>query len=420
MKFETAALHGGKTKEYFNHSVVAPIYQTTAYEFDNIEHAVDLFDLKTSGDIYTRMTNPTTSVLDERMTLLCGGIGAMAVASGQSATMLAVLNIAKAGDEILACSTLYGGTYNLLSVTLKKMGITVKFVDPDDFDGFEKAMTDKTKAIFAETIGNPLLNVVDIEKLAQIAHAHKIPLLVDNTVPTPYLCRTFEHGADIEIYSATKYIGGHGNSLCGVVVDSGKFDWAASGKFPDLVNPDPSYHGLSFTEAFGKAAFIAKCRVHLLRDIGAAISPMNSFLILQGVETLALRMERHSENALKLAQYLEGHPQVCWVNYPGLKTHKYHERAKKYMPNGCSSLIGFGIKGDGKKFIEGLQLCTHATNLGDVRTIVTYPAGTTHRQLSCEQKEACGITDDFIRISVGLENLDDIIEDINRSLEKCK
>lgn len=420
MDFETLAIHAGKNTDQWNNSIPVPIFQTSAFEFDNVEHAVNLFDLKTTGNIYSRISNPTVDVLEQRIAALEGGIGALAVSSGQSASTMAVLNITQSGDEIISCSTVYGGTYNLFASTMPKMGIKVNFVKPDDFQGFENAINEKTKCIYAETIGNPQLNIIDIEKLAQIAHKHNIPLIVDNTVATPFLCRPFEHGADIVIHSATKYLGGHGTTLGGLIVDSGNFDWVKSGKFPELCTPDPTYHGLIYTEAFKKAAYIAKARTQLLRDMGSCLSPFNAFLLLQGVETLHLRMQRHSENALKLAKFLQRNEFIKWVVYPGLDDYEFSDRAKKYLPNGQSSLISFGIKGglkEGIKFIESLKLVTHATNLGDLRTIITYPAGTTHRQLNDKQKQDCGITDDFLRISVGLENIEDIIKDINQALK---
>lgn len=419
MKFDSIAVQGSHKAKDNRHCIPVPIYQTTAFDFDNVQYAADLFDLKTSGDIYTRISNPTTQVLEERVAALEGGVGALAVSSGQAASMIAVLNIAKAGDDVVASSTLYGGTFNLLNSTLRKLGINTIFVDGETAEDFEKAITEKTKCVFIEMVGNPKLNVADIESAAKVAHSHNIPLIVDNTVPSPYLCRPIEWGADIIVHSLTKYISGHGNSMGGMIVDSGNFDWKASGKFPELVDPDPSYHGLSYTEAFGKSAFIVKARGQLLRDFGFCISPFNSYLTLLGLETLHLRMQRLSDTALKVAKHLKNHPKIAWVNYPGLEDNEYYPLVKKYMPKGASSIISFGIKGGkeaGVKFIENVKLLIHATNIGDSRSIITYPCLTTHRQLNDEQLKACGISDDFMRLSVGLEDVDDIIEDIEQAL----
>lgn len=419
MKFDSIAVQGSHKAKDNRHCIPVPIYQTTAFDFDNVQYAADLFDLKTSGDIYTRISNPTTQVLEERVAALEGGVGALAVSSGQAASMIAVLNIAKAGDDVVASSTLYGGTFNLLNSTLRKLGINTIFVDGETAEDFEKAITEKTKCVFIEMVGNPKLNVADIESAAKVAHSHNIPLIVDNTVPSPYLCRPIEWGADIIVHSLTKYISGHGNSMGGMIVDSGNFDWKASGKFPELVDPDPSYHGLSYTEAFGKSAFIVKARGQLLRDFGSCISPFNSYLTLLGLETLHLRMQRLSDTALKVAKHLKNHPKIAWVNYPGLEDNEYYPLVKKYMPKGASSIISFGIKGGkeaGVKFIENVKLLIHATNIGDSRSIITYPCLTTHRQLNDEQLKACGISDDFMRLSVGLEDVDDIIEDIEQAL----
>ena len=419
MKFDSIAVQGAHKAKDNRHCIPVPIYQTTAFDFDNVQYAADLFDLKTSGDIYTRISNPTTQVLEERVAALEGGVGALAVSSGQAASMIAVLNIAKAGDDVVASSTLYGGTFNLLNSTLRKLGINTIFVDGETAEDFEKAITEKTKCVFIEMVGNPKLNVADIESAAKVAHSHNIPLIVDNTVPSPYLCRPIEWGADIIVHSLTKYISGHGNSMGGMIVDSGNFDWKESGKFPELVDPDPSYHGLSYTEAFGKSAFIVKARGQLLRDFGSCISPFNSYLTLLGLETLHLRMQRLSDTALKVAKHLKNHPKIAWVNYPGLEDNEYYPLVKKYMPKGASSIISFGIKGGkeaGVKFIENVKLLIHATNIGDSRSIITYPCLTTHRQLNDEQLKACGISDDFMRLSVGLEDVDDIIEDIEQAL----
>ena len=419
MKFDTILVQGAHKAKDNRHCIPVPIYQTTAFDFDNVQYAADLFDLKTEGDIYTRISNPTTQVLEERLAMLEGGVGALCVSSGQAASTTAVLNLAKAGDEVVASSTLYGGTFNLLGVTLEKLGIKTVFVESEAPEAYEKAITDKTKCIFTETVGNPKLNIADIEALAKVAHEHGIPLIVDNTVPSPYLCRPFDFGADIVVHSLTKYASGHGNSMGGAIVDSGKFDWVKSGKFPDLVNPDPSYHGLSYTETFKEAAFIVKARGQLLRDLGNCMSPFNAYLTLLGLETLHLRMQRVSDTALKVAKYLKNHPKIAWVNYPGLEDGEYYELSKKYLPKGASSIVAFGVKGGreaGIRFIENVKLLIHATNIGDSRSIITYPCLTTHRQLSDEQLKACGISDDFMRLSVGLEDYEDIVEDINRAL----
>ncbi len=419
MKFDSIAVQGAHKAKDNRHCIPVPIYQTTAFDFDNVQYAADLFDLKTAGDIYTRISNPTTQVLEERLAMLEGGVGALAVSSGQAASMIAVLNIAKAGDDIIASSTLYGGTFNLFNSTLRKMGINTIFVESENPQDYQNAITEKTKCIFTEMVGNPKLNVVDVEAIAKVAHENNIPLIIDNTVPTPYLFKPFEWGADIVVHSLTKYISGHGNSMGGAIVDSGKFDWTASGKFPELVNPDPSYHGLSYTDTFKESAFIVKARGQLLRDFGSCISPFNSYLTLLGLETLHLRMQRVSDTALKVAKYLENHPKIAWVNYPGLESNEYNPLIKKYMPKGASSIISFGVKGGreaGIKFIENVKLLIHATNIGDSRSIITYPCLTTHRQLNNEQLKACGISDDFMRLSVGLEDVNDIIEDIEQAL----
>ena len=419
MNFDTIAVQGAHKAKDNRHCIPVPIYQTTAFDFDNVQYAADLFDLKTSGDIYTRISNPTTQVLEERIAALEGGIGALSVSSGQSASLIAVLNIAKAGDDVVASSTLYGGTFNLLNTTLRKLGINTIFVNGETREDYEKAITPNTKCIFTEMLGNPKLNVLDIEAAAQAAHAYNIPLIVDNTVCSPYLCRPFEWGADIVVHSTTKYISGHGNSMGGIIVDSGNFDWKKSEKFPELVEPDESYHGLSYTESFGKAAYIVKARGQLLRDLGCCTSPFNAYLTLLGLETLPLRMKRVSDTALKVAKHLKNHPKIEWVNYPGLEGNEYYPLVQKYMPKGASSIISFGIKGGknaGIKFIENVKLLIHATNIGDSRSIITYPCLTTHRQLNDEQLKACGISDDFMRLSVGLEDVDDIINDIEQAL----
>lgn len=420
MKFDTICVQGAHKPAENRNTPPVPIYQTTAFSFDSVQYAADLFDLKASGDIYTRLSNPTTNTLEERLAMLEGGVGALAVSSGQSASLIAVLNIAKSGDEIVASTNMYGGTVNLMNVTLRKMGIETKFVSSDKAEDFEAQITDKTRCIFVEMLNNPSLKIADIENIAKVSHAHNIPLIVDNTITTPYLCRPIEFGADIVVHSLTKYICGHGTSMGGVIVDSGNFDWTKSGKFPELTEPDESYHGTKYVEAFGKLAYIVKARAQMIRDLGTCISPMNSFLIIQGLETLSLRMERLSQTALKVAKFLENHPAVAWVNYPMLENSDYHKLALKYMPKGCSSIVSFGIKNGksaGVKFIEHLTLPIHATNIGDSRTIITYPALTTHRQLTDEQMKECGIGTDFMRLSVGLEDVDDILQDLDNALK---
>ncbi len=418
-KPETILLHGGQTPDPFTGSRAVPIYQTTSYNFKDTKHAANLFELKEFGNIYTRLMNPTTDVLEKRISLLDGGVGALALASGQSAILLAMLNIAQSGDEIVSADNLYGGTYNLFHHTFPRFGIKVNFVKSNDFSAFEKAINDKTKAIYAESVGNPKLDVCDIEKLSDIAHKNGIPLVIDNTL-CPYLLKPIDFGADIVVYSATKFIGGHGTSLGGIIVDSGKFDWG-NGKFPLISDPDKSYHGLNFLKSFGNLAYIIKARVTLLRDLGPAISPFNSFLLLQGLETLHLRMIAHSTNALKIAQYLQKNDKISWVNYPNLKSSVDYERCKKYLPNGAGALIGFGIKGGleaGKKFIDSLKLISHLANVGDAKTLAIHPATTTHQQLTKEEQLSTGVTEDFIRLSVGIENVEDIIEDIEQALSK--
>lgn len=421
MNFETIALHGGQEPDKETKSRAVPIYQTTSYVFDSSEHAANLFDLKEPGNIYTRIMNPTTDVLEKRIALLEGAAGALALSSGQSAITFAVLNIAKAGDEIISSASLYGGTRTLFSSTLARFGIKVNFVDSNSPADFEKFINNKTRLLYTETIGNPKLNIADIESLADLAHRNEIPLVVDNTMTTPYLIRPIEHGADIVVHSATKFLGGHGTSIGALLVDSVNFDWKASGKFPELTDPDPSYHGLKYTESFGNLAYIAKARCQLLRDIGSAISPFNSFLILQGIETLHLRMERHCSNSLKIAQFLENHKQVNWVNYPGLKNSPDYSLAQKYLPKGQGGIIGFGIKGDkpaGIKFIDSVKLLSHLANIGDAKSLVIHPASTTHQQLSHEERIAGGVTEDFIRLSAGIEDVEDIIDDIDQALNK--
>jgi O-acetylhomoserine (thiol)-lyase len=420
LSFETLAIHAGQEIDPTTMSRAVPIYQTTSYGFRDTEHAANLFSLKEFGNIYTRLMNPTTDVFEKRVAALEGGVGALAVASGQAAITFSILNIAGAGDEIVSASSLYGGTYNLFSHTLKKIGITVKFVDPSDPENFRAAITDKTKALYAETIGNPKGDVLDIEAVAAIAHEHGIPLIVDNTFPSPYLCRPIEHGADIVVHSATKFIGGHGTSIGGVIVDSGKFDWKASGKFPGLTEPDPSYHGVVYTDAVGPLAYIIKTRVQLQRDMGAPLSPFNSFLLLQGLETLHLRMERHSENALAVAKFLEANPAVEWVNYPGLESHPSYALAKKYLPKGQGAILTFGIKGGveaGKKVIDAVRLFSHLANVGDSKSLIIHPASTTHQQLSEEEQRSAGVTPGMIRLSVGTESIDDILYDLEQAIQ---
>ena len=417
MKFETLAVSGFIDLNKQNNAVSTPIYANTAYSFDSVQHAVDLFDLKVAGDIYTRISNPSWDMVEKRLAALEGGVGALITASGQSAILIAILNLAEAGDEIITSGKIYGGTYNLFAKTFKQMGINIIFINSDNIEDYENAITEKTKCIYTETLGNPSIKVADIEALANLAHKHGIPLVVDNTVPTPYLCRPIEHGADIVVHSTTKYLSGHGNAMGGAIIDSGNFDWSQNEKFKMFTTPDESYHGVIYNQVFGNAAFIVKARTHIMRDLGCCQSPFNAYLTQLGLETLHVRMDRHCENALKLAQYLENHPHINFVNYPRLKSSPDYELAKKYLPRGGSSLIGFGVDGDGTKFIEALKLFVHATNLGDVHSIITYPAGTTHRQLTDEQKIKAGITNDFMRASIGLENIDDIIADIDNAIK---
>ncbi|MFA7239478.1 MAG: aminotransferase class I/II-fold pyridoxal phosphate-dependent enzyme [Sulfuricellaceae bacterium] len=420
MKFETIAVHGGYTPEATTHAVAVPIYQTTSYSFDSTQHGADLFDLKVAGNIYTRIMNPTTDVLEKRVAELEGGVAALALASGMAAITYAIMTIAEAGDNIVTTSTLYGGTYNLFAHTLPQYAIEARFAEYHDISSFEKLIDAKTKAIFCESIGNPLGNVVDFGALAELAHAHGIPLIVDNTVPTPYLCRPFEHGADIVVHALTKYMGGHGTSIGGIIVDSGKFPWAEhKDRFPRLSKPDVSYHGVVYTEAFGAAAYIARARVVPLRNMGAAISPFNAFLILQGIETLALRMERHCANAMTVAQRLKEHPLVTWVQYAGLPDSPSKPLVDKYMGGKASSILGFGIKGGrdaGAKFIDALQLITRLVNIGDAKSLACHPATTTHRQLSAAELEQAGVKEDMVRLSIGIEHIDDILADIDQAL----
>jgi len=424
---ETIALHGGQKPDPATNARAVPIYQTTSYVFHDTAHAVRLFGLQEFGNIYTRIMNPTTDVLEQRVAQLEGGTGALAVSSGQAAETLALLNIAHSGDEILSSASLYGGTYNLFHYTFPKFGIDVKFVDPSDPANFRKAITRKTKAIFSESIGNPKLDTLDMRAVADVAHGAGIPLVIDNTMPSPFLLRPFDHGADVVIHSTTKFIGGHGTSIGGIIVDSGKFDWG-NGNFPQLTEPDPSYHGLKYWEVFGNfpglgnVAFIIKARVQLLRDMGPAMSPFNAFLFLQGVETLPLRMERHSTNAMSVADFLSTHPNVTWVNYPGMPSHPQHALAKKYHHLGLyGAILGFGIKGGmeaGKKFIDNVKLLSHLANIGDAKSLVIHPASTTHQQLTPPERLDTGVTDDYVRLSVGLEHIDDILEDLDQALRK--
>lgn len=420
----TLAIHAGQVVDAVTNSRAVPIYQTTSYLFNDSDHAARLFALQEFGNVYTRLMNPTTDVFEKRIAALEGGVAGLATASGQAAETLVIQTLASAGDEIVSTTSLYGGTYNLFHYTLPRQGITVRFVDADDYDGLRAAINSKTKAIYTETLGNPKLDVVDIEKLASIAHEHGLPLVIDNTSASPILVRPIEWGADIVINSATKFIGGHGTTIGGIIVDAGKFDWKASGRFADFVEPDPSYHGLSYVEAFGPIAFIIKARVQGLRDTGAAISPFSSFLLLQGAETLHLRMERHSQNALAVANWLETHPGVEWVNYPGLKSSKFYERAQKYMPAGQSALVTFGIKGGssedayeaGKLLINALKLFSHVANIGDSKSLVIHPASTTHSQLTVEEQAATGVTPELVRLSIGIEDVRDIIADLDQAI----
>ncbi len=420
MKFETIAVHGGYTPEPTTHAVAVPIYQTTSYSFDSTQHGADLFDLKVPGNIYTRIMNPTNDVLEKRVAELEGGVAALALASGMAAITYAIMTIAEAGDNIVTTSTLYGGTYNLFAHTLPQYAIEARFADYRDIASFERLIDAKTKAIFCESIGNPLGNVVDFGALAELAHAHGIPLIVDNTVPTPYLCRPFEHGADIVVHALTKYMGGHGTSIGGIIVDSGKFPWAEhKDRFPRLNKPDVSYHGVVYTEAFGAAAYIGRARVVPLRNMGAALSPFNAFLILQGIETLHVRMDRHCDNALTVANHLRNSPQVNWVQYAGLPDSPSKALVDKYMGGRASSILSFGIKGGregGAKFIDALQMIVRLVNIGDAKSLACHPATTTHRQLSPAELEQAGVKEDMVRLSIGIEHIDDIIADIDQAL----
>ena len=420
MKLNSIALHHGYEAEATTKAAAVPIYQTTSYTFDDTQHGADLFDLKVPGNIYTRIMNPTTAVLEQRLAAMEGGIGALAVASGMAAITYAIQCICEVGDNIVSTSQLYGGTYNLFAHTFPRQGIEARMVSHDDYDNFEAQIDDRTRALFCESIGNPAGNIVDIERLAEIAHRHGVPLIVDNTVATPYLCRAFEHGADIIIHSLTKYIGGHGTSVGGVIIDSGKFDWVKNkARFAVLNEPDPSYHGVVYTEAFGPAAYIGRCRVVPLRNTGAAISPQNSFQILQGLETLGLRMDRHCENALALANYLRQHDKVTWVNYAALDDSPYLGACEQICGGRASGILSFGIKGGaeaGGQFIDALQMILRLVNIGDAKSLACHPASTTHRQLSSDELASAGVSEDLVRISVGIEHIDDIISDVEQAL----
>ena len=422
-RIETITVHGGHTPDPLTGARAVPIYQTTAYKFRDAEYAAQLFDLEAPGYIYTRLNNPTTEVLENRIAMLEGGVGAVATASGQFAEFMVFSSIAEAGDEIITTDRLYGGTNNLFFHTFKKLGLNFRPFDQNKPEQLKSLINEKTKAIYLETVANPGNDIADFEVIAKIAKEHGLPLVVDNTYPTPYLCRPKDFGADVVIHSVTKFLGGHGNSMGGVAVDLGTFDWGSSGRFPSFTEPDPSYHGIVYAEKFGNAALAVKMRVQIMRDIGGCLSPINAFLLLQGIETLHVRMERHVENARKLAKFLSENDMVDWVNFPELEGSPNYERAKKYMPKGTGAMLSFGIKGGveaGKAFIEGVELATHLTNLGDTRTLITHPASTTHRQLNDEQKAKAGITDGLIRISVGIEHIEDIIADFNQAFDKAK
>ena len=420
-KFETLQLHAGQVVDATTKSRAVPIYQTTSFVFDDTQEGAELFALQKAGNIYTRITNPTTSAFEERIAALEGGVGALATASGMAALTYTILGLAHAGDHVVAASTIYGGTFNLLKETLPRYGITTTFVDIDNLEELEAAIKDNTKLVLIETLGNPVINIPDIEKIAEIAHKHQIPLVADNTFATPYLINVFSHGVDIAVHSATKFIGGHGTTIGGVIVDSGKFDWEASGKFPQLVEEDPSYHNISYTRDVGAAAFIVAARVQLLRDMGAALSPFNSFLLLQGLETLSLRVERHVQNAEKIVDFLVKHPKVERVNYPKLPDSPYHALAEKYLPKGVGSIFTFHVKGgeaEARKVIDNLEIFSNLANVADAKSLVVHPATTTHAQLSDSDLEAAGVTKNQIRLSIGLENVDDLIEDLRLALEK--
>lgn len=416
--FNTRALHAGYAPDPTTHARAVPIYQTTSFTFDNSEHAASLFALQQFGNIYTRIMNPTTAVLEERVASLEDGVMALALASGQAAQFLTINSLLEPGDEIVSSGTLYGGTYTQFDVTFRRMGMSTTFVEPDDPENFRKAITPKTRCLYGETISNPRGNILDIEAVAKIAHEHNIPLVIDNTFATPYICRPLDYGADIVVHSLTKFMGGHGTSIGGIIVSGGNFDWS-KGHYPQLTAPSPAYHGMNFFQAFGNMAFILRARVEGLRDLGPCISPFNSFLFLQGIETLGMRMDRHVANAQAVAEFLENHPQVSWVKYPGLKSSPYHELAKKYTPKGVGAVFSFGIKGGyeaGKKLIDSMKLFSHLANVGDARSLVIHPSSTTHQQLNAEQQSAAGVTGDLIRISVGIEDVEDIIWDLDQAL----
>jgi O-acetylhomoserine (thiol)-lyase len=420
--FETIAIHGGFDGDSATKSRAVPIYQTTSYRFDDTDHAARLFALEEFGNIYTRIMNPTNDVLEQRLAQLEHGVAALAVASGQAAVVYSILNIAGAGDHIVSSASLYGGTYNAFTHTLPKLGIEVTLVDPGDIENYRRAIRPNTKAIFAETIGNPKIDVLDVEAVAGVAHEAKLPLIVDNTLATPYLLTPIDYGADIVVHSATKFIGGHGTTIGGVIVDSGKFDWAASGRFADLTEPDQSYHGVKYTESFGNLAYIIKARVQLLRDIGAALSPFNAWLLLQGLETLALRVERHAQNAQGVAEYLDAHPKVVWVHYPGLPRNASYQKAQKYLPKGKGAILTFGIRGgaaEARALIDRLKLFSLLANVGDAKSLVIHPASTTHQQLTLEEQISSGVSEDTIRLSIGIENGDDIIADLQAALDQA-
>ena len=418
--FDTLCLHAGQIPDAATGARALPIYQTTSFVFDSADHAASLFNLQTFGNVYTRLSNPTTAVFEERMAAIEGGRAAVAAASGQAAEMLAFLNILESGDHVVSSSKLYGGTHTMLSVNFRKFGIEATLVDPDDPDNFRRALKPNTKAIFSETLGNPAINVIDIAAIAAIAHEAGVPLIVDNTAASPYLCQPILHGADVVVHSATKFIGGHGTSMGGVVVESGKFPWD-NGRFPGMTEPSPGYHGVKFFETFGDFGFTMKARMEILRVFGPSIAPFNAWLLLQGLETLPVRMERHCENAMRVAQFLESHPKVTWVNYPGLPGNRYHALAQRYLPKGAGSLLSFGIRGGfdaGVRFIEGLQFVSHLANIGDAKSLVIHPASTTHRQLSEEDLVKAGVPPDMVRLSIGLETIDDILWDLDRALSK--
>jgi len=416
--FDTRMLHAGQTPDPTTGARAMPIYQTTSFVFEDTEHAAHLFALNKFGNIYSRISNPTVAAFEERVASLEGGVGALAAASGQAAQLVAVATLLKAGDEIVSSSTLYGGTYNQFALTFRRFGIGVTFVDASDPENFARAITPRTKLLYGETIGNPKADVFPIREVADIARAHRIPLMVDNTFASPYLCRPFEHGADIVVHSATKFIGGHGTSIGGVIVDGGTFPWD-NGTFPEMVEPSPGYHGMRYWETFGNFTFIMKARVEMMRDLGACMSPFNAFLFLQGLETLSFRMEKHVANARAVAEWLEKDPRVSWVSYPGLPSSPYHERAKRYLPKGAGAIFAFGVKGGreaGRRFIEAVKLHSHLANVGDAKSLVIHPASTTHQQLADEEQAKAGISPDMIRISVGLENLEDILWDLDQAL----